>query len=100
MKHSNILFCNKYYIIFYNIKFGCKQDQMSQRHYLEKDYMFFCPKIIFSCKWNFKQLFLQNFVINVYNYPNIHDIFLFKFFEWIWKYENVLIPCKFNVLFF
>jgi len=87
MIHSNILFCNKYYIIFYNIEFGCKQDQMSQQHYLEKDYMFFCPKIIFPCKWNFKQFFLQTFVINVYNYPNIHDMFFCLNF--LNEYENM-----------
>jgi len=61
---------------------------------LKNDYMFVCPKIAFSYKWIFEQLFLQ-IILKVFIIVQVHDMF-FLFIS----FENVLTPCKFNVSFF
>ncbi len=78
---------------------GANEIQWANMTILEKDYMSFLPKKGFSYKWILEQVFSQFVVTNVCSCPSTWHAFLFIIFFKIWKFENVLIPCKFSVLF-
>jgi hypothetical protein len=78
---------------------GANKIQWAHMIILEKDYMFFFPKKHFFIWMNFGTISLQLFIINAYSCPITQHVFFIIFLK-IWILENVLIPCKFIVLFF
>jgi len=90
--HHVILFWLKFIymkvISMYVMSLGANEIQWTYRITLENNYMSFCPKIFFSYKWIFEQLFLQIVIINAYICPKCMTYF-FVYHFWIninfWK---------------
>jgi hypothetical protein len=72
---------------------------MSHHDYFKKGLHIIFPKKTFSYKWIVEQCFLQYVIINVYSCPSTWNVFLYIIFKWKWIFENLMILCKFNVMF-
>jgi hypothetical protein len=72
---------------------------MNHHDYFKKGLHIIFPEKTFSYEWILEQLFLQFVIINAYSCPNTWHVFLYIILEWKWILENLLIPCKFSVMF-